>query len=297
MKNKTSWMIVSIILFTGCYGICQQYYPLVETNKVWSISYYYVSPPNRIKYIKFQGDTLIGAYSYKIIFQTSDSIQYGWTNYGYIRETNDHKVFSLSTSIGTEFLLYDFNLMLHDTAYLRNLPNPFIADTVDSVQVVTGEWRKRIIVKTSEGGCRDTWIEGIGSLFGVMESVEDCMIGETSELVCMLQNETLVYHDPNYTNCDIPLKVTTLEPEDLLMIYPNPAKNYFVVDYDLSAKSGSNASLKVYSSFGKLLTDEPLIIGKTEISINTEKWTAGLYLLTLVIDGNVIESYKISITK
>ena len=82
-----------------------------------------------------------------------------------------------------------------------------------------------------------------------------------------------------------------------LRVHPNPANNYVIVDYDLSSKSYSKAGIKVFSSLGKLLVDELLTMSKTQITINTEKWSSGIYLLTLELDGNVAETYKINITK
>ncbi|MDD4603964.1 MAG: T9SS type A sorting domain-containing protein [Bacteroidales bacterium] len=82
-----------------------------------------------------------------------------------------------------------------------------------------------------------------------------------------------------------------------LKAHPNPANKYIIVDYDLSSKSYSKAGIKVFSSVGKLLVDEHLIMNKTQITINTEEWSSGLYLLKLELDGNVIETTKISIIK
>ena len=275
MKTGKSYLLVCLLLMAGSYGFSQTYYPLVQTNKVWSISYFYAGPPSQIKYIKFEGDTVFDGNSYKTIWFTNDSVQYGWINWGYIRETADHKVHYLSSPGGFDVLMYDFSVTQGDTLYVMSIQQPFIADTVDSVQVLTGEWRKRIIIHASDEMCRDTWIEGIGSLYGVLECAQGCLIGETSELVCMLQNGTLIYHYPGYTDCDTPLKINTPASEDPPLIYPNPVGNDLTVQLYMQ----HFAWVEISDIYGRTRVKENLL--NRENRIDLRDLAKGIYFVKI----------------
>jgi hypothetical protein len=82
-----------------------------------------------------------------------------------------------------------------------------------------------------------------------------------------------------------------------MKVYPNPANTFFNVDYDLSSKSGSSIAIKVFNSLGKLMVTEHLAKKKDQIVIYSKDWVPGIYLLALEIEGSVIESKKISVTR
>jgi len=88
------------------------------------------------------------------------------------------------------------------------------------------------------------------------------------------------------------------QPTDgYLKVHPNPANTFFVVDYNLSTKFVSFATLKVFNSLGKLINIEPLTKEKGQIMINSQDWAPGIYLVSIEIEGSIIASDKISITR
>ena len=271
MKTRTCFLILFVIL-TYNSSKCQIYYPLVQTNKVWSISYYYISPPSQIKFLEISGDTTINSKVYNKVLYTNDSVNNPWTLVGYIRETNDHKVYFSTNPDISEFLYYNFNLALDDSVYIDEIPYPFIADTVDSVQVSNGEFRKRVVLSACSG--YDTWIEGIGSLFGLIYSGENCMVGETDKLVCLLRNDTIVYHDPHYITCSTPLYIPDVH-DDSLVIYPNPVLENLYINSNLK----NTTILKLTDIFGEVKWQTSLSPG--ENVINLSNYAEGIYFIEI----------------
>ena len=77
--------------------------------------------------------------------------------------------------------------------------------------------------------------------------------------------------------------------------YPNPAKNYFAVDYDL--QKSNNATLNVYQNNGALLAKYDLQNNKGTAIISTVDFSVGIYYYTIQIDGKTIGAEKVIIQK
>ena len=77
--------------------------------------------------------------------------------------------------------------------------------------------------------------------------------------------------------------------------YPNPATDYFAVDYDLP--SFSKATLNVYQNNGALLAKYNLKTNKGTAQISTADFSAGIYYYTIQIDGKTIGAEKVIIQK
>jgi len=81
-----------------------------------------------------------------------------------------------------------------------------------------------------------------------------------------------------------------------LRVKPNPAKNYFIVEYELPDKT-SHAILKIQSLNGINCFSSKVNGKKNEIAINSEKMTSGIYIVTLESGFNVLLSCKVNIVK
>jgi hypothetical protein len=94
-------------------------------------------------------------------------------------------------------------------------------------------------------------------------------------------------------------KRTTIKPANpsnmpLVNIYPNPAKDYFVFDYQLD-KDDLDATLRLTNSQGRLVQQYTISqpIGQQLIEVRT--LADGLYLLTLITGRNQVITRKITI--
>jgi len=95
-----------------------------------------------------------------------------------------------------------------------------------------------------------------------------------------------------------PALITTSFPVKgtFLKIYPNPAKNYLVVEYALEDNL-SCGLLTIYSPDGKLHFNKSLDGLKHDYVINTRNWNQGVYFFTFITQDNFEQSGKIVITK
>ncbi|MCK9220614.1 MAG: T9SS type A sorting domain-containing protein [Bacteroidales bacterium] len=279
MNSKSLLIIVSIVILLTLRSISQTYFPLVETNKSWSISYYYASPPAHMKYIKFSTDTLIGALNYKVVQETTDSITHPWQISGYIRETANHRVYFSTNPSVSEFLLYDFALSLNDTVYLRGFTFPFTVDTLDLIQLEDGSMRQRYVLSNSQCQGTDVWIQGVGSMNGVLNSVGNCFTGETDDLVCMKQNTAIIYHNYNYATCDFQVNTESLESKSVVTMYPNPVQSLLLITF----RENNTAPFGLFNIYGKKCKDGILIPGDNLIPMNDMQ--NGLYVFRISHDN------------
>ncbi|MCK9401279.1 MAG: T9SS type A sorting domain-containing protein [Bacteroidales bacterium] len=81
------------------------------------------------------------------------------------------------------------------------------------------------------------------------------------------------------------------QKDNRLSIFPNPAKDYIIVSYDLSGKAG-NPWIDIYSLEGKPCYRQSLIGSKNQIVIPMAKLASGVYSVQLVMDGEILESSK-----
>lgn len=207
MKKGLSVFLLWFVLISLT---AQNYYPLVTTGKVWSTAHSYGQPfPWFSYYLKFEGDSLIDGLLYKQVWKSQDTTQLGWISNGFIREENK-KVYYLSWAGGPpNNLLYDFGVSPGDTVYLFSDPMGiwFNVDSIGNYTLLTGEIRKKISLSCYLTGTflgNDTWIEGMGSLFGVLESGACALIGDNPKLLCFHENDTLKYMNPGYNTCHLP---------------------------------------------------------------------------------------------
>ena len=88
----------------------------------------------------------------------------------------------------------------------------------------------------------DTWIEGTGSLFGVLLSGMCLLVGDSPQLLCFSENDTLKYFNPGFSTCYV---VTGTDEKgalpDAVSVFPNPAEDHLSV----SVKEQSMLPLKI----------------------------------------------------
>ena len=78
-------------------------------------------------------------------------------------------------------------------------------------------------------------------------------------------------------------------------VFPNPAKQYFTVEYKLPVEIVTNACIEIISIDGKLIKQIPLKHPQYQIIVDTHELSKGMYLCTLKNNGLVVESAIVSI--
>ncbi len=181
---------------------------IVNSQKLWSVLTGHCLPDYTTyttSFFKFDEDTIIEGKLYQQVFISEDEFQEEWFFYGsFIREENK-KVY-LREYFGEEGLIYDFNLKMGDTVVVNN-PRAIsevslVLTEIDSVETTDGH-RKRWQLTNDEFMIPEYWIEGIGSMGGVLNSSIEVFGGlcGTNILLCEEEEGNTIYLNPEYEFC------------------------------------------------------------------------------------------------
>ena len=192
------------------------YHPIVEDGKQWNVlfSYPWNPPEPQHKYTdiyKIEGDTLVDGVSYKVMYTTRNEDLTGWSVCGVIRETEDRQVLYRRDGSSYDEILYDFSMEVGDTIIMNG--SGFYPDRMFVVEtneiLINGEPRKQIVLEYSWGD-QEVWIEGIGSLYGIVDSGSLFLTGGSTNLLCYYEDGDLIWQNttPGYDEC--------------YMVYPTP---------------------------------------------------------------------------
>ena len=233
----------------------QNYTPLIDSTKMWSGMH--TSYPQGIQitcYTKFVGDTTINQLSYYKVWETTDTLLQNWELVGTIREDVANKSVYYRDLDGNEGKIYDFDIGIGDTLVVENYyyyssTCNFICVGVDSVFINNSHKNRYILdpfwMKEKSKSYYETWIEGIGSNFGVLASSFSQVIGNTWGFLCYYENEELIYDTP-LNQCNITGDICPYFPEQTLdtayvgeyyeyqlQVSPCPSDSVIFFPYDL----------------------------------------------------------------
>jgi len=192
------------------------YHPVVEDGKQWNVlfSYPWNPPEPQHKYTdiyKIEGDTLVDGVSYKVMYTTRNENLTGWSVCGVIRETEDKQVLYRRDGSSYDEILYDFSMEVGDTIIMNG--NGFYPDMMFVIEtneiLVNGEPRQQIVLEYPWGD-HEVWIEGIGSLYGIIDSGSLFLMGGSTNLLCYYEDGDLIWQN------------TTSGYDECYMVYPTP---------------------------------------------------------------------------
>ena len=301
MKQKILLTLLFAVLVQFCLG--QEYHKLVDTNKIWSTIILQQGNPIYSYFTKFSEDTIIGGENYKRIFKSTDSSL--WTHIGFVREDSLKRIYFRDT-LNSEGLVYDFDVNIGDTINFYNPFKPYyLYDSlilVDSIYQVNidGTLRNAIDIVVSGDPfsyARETWIEGIGNTFGILEGgyVLAGIVGYDFRLLCFYENGTLLYQNPLYPYCYYPTNTNDYldnKTKKEFIIYPNPAYNKIYVECDTKLE---NIYLEIYNIWGQI--EKKLKINNEVIYLD-ESLKDGLYFCILKDESNnILAKTKLIINK
>ena len=211
MKNLGFITLIALMMMGGMTLKAQDYHPIVEDGKQWNVLFSYPwSPPEpQHKYTdiyKIEGDTLVDGVSYKVMYMTRNENLTGWSVCGVIRETVDKQVLYRRDGSSYDEILYDFSMEVGDTITMNGngfYPNwMFVIETNEIL--VGGEPRQQIVLEYPWGE-QEVWIEGIGSLYGIIDSGSRFLDGGSTDLLCYYEDGDLIWQNttPGYNECYI----------------------------------------------------------------------------------------------
>jgi len=197
---------------------------------------------------------------------------------------------------GTEKLYYDFSLDIGDTLpeYLgctTPIYECVIVEDITYKKMLNGEDRKVWHLSYNDSDIKELWIEGMGSNCGVIFPVSASLVGETTELLCVHENNVLLYND-NFWGGGVCYKSSWLSmANDLdryINIFPNPANKL------LHIKLNENIIINAISLIniqGQVVRSYETATTQLDVSDITE----GIYFIKIyTLEGNIIKKVIIN---
>jgi hypothetical protein len=292
-----------------------QYPPMPTKNATWNVfhlSEIYKKPHDRI--FSTDGDTLINNENWTKIVLTGKTIvldqwgevidinTYGPLYQGAYKETD--KVVLFCAPDGTITTLYDFNLQVGDTVKFLHFEgveeDPFywIGDTclivkqIDSL-LVHNYYRKCIIFKRisvgiEEEALEEKWIEGIGSVHGILFplNLRPLEIDGEEDLTCFFEDNTLIWRNGFYKTCEL-LTVSSPTINDQIEIYPNPASQFFNVKIPYESENFIS-KIELFDMMGNNVLMQSYKLHDDNYQINISNIKSGVYVLIINIDEKSI---------
>ncbi|MFW5762348.1 MAG: T9SS type A sorting domain-containing protein, partial [Cyclobacteriaceae bacterium] len=86
----------------------------------------------------------------------------------------------------------------------------------------------------------------------------------------------------------------SFDKPEILNVFPNPADDYIVVDYNADGHNGI-VLLSIIDLNGKPVFAEVQNMQRNQKVISTQDWKSGIYLVTVSVNGSTIKSRKLTI--
>lgn len=301
--SSISLMFLSVVI----YGQTSIYHPIPTSGAIWR-EYFGGYEVNCTDYqISITGDTIIGDKQYQklqrfgVIYMAvppGNCLNYFSSVYNlyagaFRNDSIGKKVFYFPEGGTSEVLLYDFNLNLNDklpeTYYYHYFMDTSFISQIDSV-LIGNEYHKRFGVSNSYNTNYVYLVEGIGSSFGLLSSL-DAPFEFGSMLMCFKQNGITVYPEQGY-DCVLVTEIND-SPENIpdFTISPNPISSG--VGVASMPKLAKPAELVISDIIG----NEVLRIRNVEQGtvINTGQLSSGIYFYKVIIGNRVYFTGKLQI--
>lgn len=278
-------LLVSLILITNHTAISQGF---VSEDNQWNVliyDYYYGS---NTEVFKIEEDSLLNTIIYKKVWWSHDTAMAIWTCQGLLRE--DSNIVYYVPPGGTEGILYNFNLEISDTCWIKNMwcgntEVQVIITDIDTVEYF-GIERIRWSIENNSNGLIEYWIDGIGSTFGPLYSkYYECIVCPTWDLLCYHEYNTVLYMMPGMDTCYIySVNIDEILMSDQIRIFPNPTRDKFEVR---SGEFGVEL-IEIYDLTGKKLIEKHIPArpaGNNNIEVDVSGIEPGMYVCKIMVKG------------
>lgn len=294
MKNK---LIILFLLLASWQVQAQKadYIQLLDSNKVWTEAMI-MEFGDFLVIDMWTGDTLSNN---DTLYYELFSEDFG-TTAQYLREdTIEKKVYYRRDFGHDEQLYYDFSMEVGDSIEGANWPCMLFLDSVKIINYF-GIERETFYLHSNwydefdEAAFNPVWVEGIGSLSGILnnEKSPELAFAGSTELNCYYYNDLLQYQSnmASEYGCHFESIGITEIIGDYLKLYPNPAKDYFYIDYK-KCVFNKKLTLKLYDIFGNCIKQKSINCDKEQIDISN--LPVGLYLINISSDNKTLYSNKL----
>ena len=269
MKNSKFYTLLAALLLMGGLKMqAQEYLPIAQKGNEWHTYGTAIHWINN--YVNWcSGDTIIGDVRYMKIMGISNN---GAPHLFTVFREEDGKVWERHLSTSEETLLYDFTASVGDTLCFGEPGVSFVLDSISMVQIGDVDRRKFWFGLEYDGSgnprAKETWVEGIGSDFGLLWSGYYGVYDGWHCLLCFHQYGELVWQNPEYNTCTYPYDAVEGNKDSEISIYPNPVRDRVVIE-GIEA-----AEVFVYDALGQVVKT---VRGTNEIDLSG--LVDGVYLL------------------
>ena len=274
-------MLAFLLMAGGVTMQAQEYLPIAQKGNEWhTLSTTLFGYSNYVNWCS--GDTIIGDVRYMKIMGTLND---GYPHLFTVLREEDGKVWKRHLNTSEETLLYDFTASVGDTLCFGEPGASFVLDSISMVQIGDVDRRKFWFGLEYDGlgnpRAKETWVEGIGSDFGLLWSGYYGVYDGWHCLLCFHQYGELVWENPEYGFCTYTAVEETKDSE--IFIYPNPAKEKVTIE-------GVEATeVKVYNAIGQLVKT---VRNTNEISV--ADLPQGVYMLRITDAEGIVYTNKIT---
>jgi hypothetical protein len=264
-----------------------QYQAAVSPEHLWSSVEIHCMPGYNLfssRYFAFKGDTTIGNIQYQQLFMSQDKEMTDWYLWGFYREdANERKIWYRPVFPEAEGLVYDFSANEGDTVMVLNhdisdQPVELIVQSV-TTEFAGGIARKKMTLWEASSFQAETWIEGIGSLYGFKNSGATFLGAAcgSEELLCFSENGEMIHQNPAYYTCFFELAGTgEPEPPTRTKAWPVPSSDLVNIEFGVQ---GKNTAL-LFSSQGRIIRSQTNASEKFLISLGG--LPSGMYHLHII---------------
>ena len=278
-KHEMKSLTIAFLLLTSLVANSQSWF--ISDSKVWSQVRYGSTPgfPYTSTYIKMNGDTTLNQTDYTKVYKSASEGMQSWSLEGYIRETDTGTVYYQDKLQESESLLYDFGWQIGE-----RIPSELYEDTyfyLDSIEVlpfgIFQDSLKHYYISTGGKYLEEVWIEGIGSLHGVLSNLDFVLwVGEYRELLCFTENDSLKYMNEAFNTCyfdntgeeDHPIQEVNIEYNENSIRVHLPSKNQGAFECRLFDLNGREM-------LGTIITKS------MEFNIDISSLSCGVYIIQI----------------
>ena len=285
MRTTRLYTLLALLLMAGGVTMqAQEYLPIAQKGNEWhTLSTTLFGYSNYVNWCS--GDTIIGDVRYMKIMGTLND---GYPHLFTVLREEDGKVWKRHLNTSEETLLYDFTASVGDTLCFGEPGASFVLDSISMVQIGDVDRRKFWFGLEYDGlgnpRAKETWVEGIGSDFGLLWSGYYGVYDGWHCLLCFHQYGELVWQNPEYNTCSYPYDAIEENKDSEISVYPNPARDRVVIE-------GIEASeVQVYNALGQMVKT---VRGTNEIDLSG--LVEGVYLLRITDADGKVYTNKITV--
>ncbi len=288
LLQQQCYIVLQCVILISLYSIAlpvnAQIKALPDSNATWTTSFT-DSPPNGTWYgsESIIGDSIVNGTRYVAVGREGP-----WGFHSGLYRTQGDSVFAISPDSLEEGLLYDFSLNAGDTFFVDHKieygqfgQEYAVVYASDSVQLLSGEWVKRLEFEATY------WIYGVGATYGELFSPWYLhSVSGDIRLVCLALDSMMLYGDERDDNCQGVLQSIYSPEPTTISVFPNPSQlGSFTITTDLPV-----TQLQVYDIAG----GQPIWrewASATAYHVELDEGTApGIYYLIARIGGELVQA-------